>query len=83
MKNTELKNVVEKGKWHEIKNNLGLTEEDFDISLTKLTRAGLIKEIVGTYFDYAGRLYLITPAFRRLMKLIQYANEPMFNHKIK
>jgi hypothetical protein len=81
--NTELKNVVEKGKWHDIRNNLGLTEEDFNISLLKLAQAGLIKEVIGSYMDYTGWHYQITPAFKRLMKLIQYANEPIFNYKIK
>jgi hypothetical protein len=81
--NTELKNVIEKGNWHEIKKKLGLPEADFNISLIKLTRAGLVKEIVGPYVNYTGWHYLVTPAYRRLMKLIQYANEPIFNHKIK
>jgi hypothetical protein len=81
--NTELKYVVEEGKWHEIKDKLGLDEVNFNISLIKLSRVGLIKEIVGPYVGYAGWLYLITPAFIRLMKLIKYANEPTFNYKIR
>ena len=75
--------IVEEGKWHEIKDKLGLDEVNFNISLIKLSRVGLIKEIVGPYVGYAGWLYLITPAFIRLMKLIKYANEPTFNYKIR
>lgn len=78
---TELKFIVER-KWHEIKTKFGLSEVDFNISLIKLSRAGLIKEIVGMYAGYTGWLYLITPAFKRLMKLIQYANEPTFSYKL-
>ena len=81
--NTELKYVVEEGKWHEIKDKLGLDEVNFNISLIKLSRVGLIKEIVGPYVGYAGWLYLITPAFIQLMKLIKNANEPTFNYKIR
>jgi hypothetical protein len=51
--------------------------------ITKLERAGLLKGIVGMYHGYTGGLYLITPAFKRLMKLIQYANEPTFNFRFR
>jgi hypothetical protein len=44
--NTELKFIVNNG-WHNIRNICGLVEADLNISLYKLLRAGLIKEIVG------------------------------------
>ncbi len=77
--NTELKFVVNNG-WHNIRDICKLSETDFSIALTKLSRAGLIKETLGTYVGYGGGLYLITPAFKRLMKLIQYFNEPLFSY---
>jgi len=80
--NTELKFVVNSG-WHDIRNICELSETDFRIALTKLSRAGMIKETVGSYIGYAGGLYLITPAFKRLMKLIQYFNEPLFGYKTR
>ena len=81
--NTELKYVVEEGRWHEIKNKLVLSEVEFKISLIKLNPAGLVKEIVGAHLGHSGGHYLITPTFKWLMKLIQYANEPTFNYKIR
>lgn len=77
----ELQSILSIG-WSGIPEKLGLSEMDFNISLIKLARAGLIKEIVGTYTGYAGDVYRITPAFKRLMKLVQYVNEPTFNYKI-
>jgi hypothetical protein len=60
-----------------------MNETDFKISLYKLSRAGLIKEIVGTYVSYTGGHYLITPAFKRLMNFIKYSKEPIFNYKVE
>lgn len=67
--NTELKYIVRKG-WHNIPDICHITEQEFTISLLKLARAGLIKEIVGTYSNYTGGLYLITPLFQNLMRFI-------------
>jgi len=80
--NTELKFIINSG-WHDIRGKLALTEADFNIALTKLVRAGLIKETVGMYGNYTGGIYLITPAFKKLMLLIAYANEPLFSYKLK
>jgi hypothetical protein len=80
---TELKDVVDMKKWHEIKGKLRLNDVEFKISLIKLSRAGLIKQLVGSVIEFTGWVYLITPVFERLMKLIQYSNEPTFNYKIK
>ena len=78
--NTELKFVVNNG-WHTIQGICNLSEDNFKISLYKLSRAGLVKEIVGAYVSYSGGLYLITPAFQKLMHFIRYSNEPIFYHK--
>lgn len=76
--NSELKFIVRSG-WHNIVNDLGISEVDFDISLRKLERAGILKQLVGMYVGYSGGLYLITPAFERLMGFIRFhANEPLF-----
>jgi hypothetical protein len=80
--NTELKFIVRKG-WHNIRSVCNLAETDFNIALYKLSRAGLIKEIVGMYLGYKGGLYLITPAFKGLMDFISYTNEPLFTYKIQ
>lgn len=79
---TELKFVVEHG-WHNIMVSCQLTEEEFRISLLKLARTGLIKEIVGTYVSYKGGHYIITPTFKRLMKLIPLGTDtPLFNYYV-
>lgn len=81
--NTQL-NFVVNGGWHNIRQICKLDEIDFEIALGKLSRAGLIKEIVGMYIEYKGGLYLITPAFKRLMKFIRAnVNEPLFNYEIE
>jgi hypothetical protein len=80
--NTELGFAVQNG-WSDIRNNLQIDEVDFKIALYKLSRAGLIKEIVGTYVSYTGGHYLITPAFKKLMDFIKYSKEPIFNYKIR
>jgi hypothetical protein len=80
--NTELKFIVNSG-WHNICNTCGLNEADLNIALAKLSRAGLIKEIVGMYLNYTGGLYLITPAFKKLMYFIRFSSEPTFNYKIQ
>jgi len=80
--NTELEFTVRTG-WHEIRDALEMNETDFKIALHKLSRAGLIKEIVGTYVSYTGGHYLITPAFRRLMDFIRYSKEPVFNYNVE
>jgi hypothetical protein len=80
--NTELKFIVNNG-WHNIRNTCGLDEADLNIALAKLSRAGLIKEIVGMYLNYTGGIYLITPTFKRLMRFIRYSSEPIFKYKIQ
>jgi hypothetical protein len=80
--NTELKYIVRSG-WHDIKNLCQLDEIDFDISLRKLARTGLIKEIVGSYAGYTGGLYLVTRTFRKLMNFIQLGTDtPLFYYYI-
>jgi hypothetical protein len=79
---TELEFTVKTG-WHDIRDALEMNETDFKIALHKLSRAGLIKEVVGTYVSYTGEHYLITPAFKRLMNFIRYSKEPIFNYKVQ
>jgi hypothetical protein len=64
-KNTELDFCYEKVRWHEIRGYCNLDEAEFIISLSKLAKAGLIKEIVGMYVSYHAGHYLITPAFKK------------------
>jgi hypothetical protein len=80
--NTELNFVVTRG-WHDLKSICRLTEVEFRMSLSKLARSGLIKEIVGSYFDYIGGHYIITPTFKRLMNFIQLGTDtPLFNYYV-
>jgi hypothetical protein len=80
--NTELKFAVEHG-WHDLKTICQLTEVEFRISLGKLARTSLIKEIIGTYVSYPGGIYVITPTFQRLMNFIQLGTAtPLFNYYV-
>jgi hypothetical protein len=80
--NSELK-FVEKSGWLDLQKISKLDDVEFRIALHKLTTAGLIKEILGTYMDYTGDRYLITPTFQSLMNFIKLnANDPLFNIKI-
>jgi hypothetical protein len=48
-----------------------LNDVDFKISLIKVSRCGLIHEIVGTILEYRGGVYTITPLLRRLMDIVK------------
>ena len=37
------------------------------VALLMLQRAGLVREIVGTFLSYSGGTFVITPIFRKLM----------------
>lgn len=79
---TEFKFVVESG-WHDLQGACQLDEVRFRTALHKLTRAGLIKEVVGMYVNYVGGFYIITPAFQTLMNFIRLrANDPLFSISI-
>jgi hypothetical protein len=74
---SELKFVRESG-WNTLRERCKMDEDTYSVSLLKLSRAGLIKEIVGTYSSYGGHKYIITPLFQRLIKIISYHKEPLF-----
>ncbi|PIF34537.1 hypothetical protein CLU81_5192 [Flavobacterium sp. 9] len=46
-------------------------EDDLISVFVRLERTGLIKEMVGNYFGYAGGLYDITPLFKKLLNFIE------------
>jgi hypothetical protein len=46
-------------------------KKQFRISLLKLNRSGLIKEINGTYSGYMGSTYIITPIAMNLIRLVK------------
>jgi hypothetical protein len=56
--------------WKELQSKSQLTNEQYQISLLKLTRSGFIKEITGSYVDYLGGTYIITPILKKLLCLI-------------
>ena len=46
--------------------------DDVNYYLKRIERTGLIKEIVGVYFDYIGGVYRITNGFKKMMDYINY-----------
>lgn len=65
----ELKVVKESG-WDSLPRITRMNESNFTLSVVKLVRAGLLRQVIGTYVSYIGDAYRITPVFRTLMKLI-------------
>jgi hypothetical protein len=59
-----LETTVESAGWDELPKICNLDDADFAISLIKLTRCGLINEIVDTVELHYGGLYIITPLLR-------------------
>jgi hypothetical protein len=55
----ELK-TVELAGWNELQSICNLSQVDFKISLLKLSRCGLLHEIVGMILSYRGEVYTIT-----------------------
>lgn len=48
-----------------------MNKAQFDLSLSKLVRAGLLRQVIGTYGYYIGDAYRITLSFRMMMKLLE------------
>lgn len=46
-------------------------EDDLISIFVRLERTGLIKEMIGNYFGYAGGLYDINPLFKKLLNFIE------------
>ena len=66
----ELRHVKESG-WDDLSNTLGMDKSQFGLSVAKLVRVGLLRQVIGTYQSYIGDAYSITPVFRTLMKLVE------------
>jgi len=66
----ELRCIRESG-CYQIRALLGLDEAVYDLAITKLVRAGLIRQVVGSYLEYGGGAYRITYTFRKMMELIE------------
>jgi hypothetical protein len=77
----ELNFITEKG-WDNVQRFCKLDDSDFRLGLTKLSNAGLIKEVVGMYSGYEGGKYIITSTFQKLMSIIAYFEEPIFVTKL-
>jgi len=73
---------VNSRNWDTIQNEASLDKLEFNLALLKLSQAGLIKEVMGSYIGYFGGKYIITDIFRKLMQFISYANEPLYSSKI-
>ncbi|HKJ77522.1 MAG TPA: hypothetical protein VKA64_10005 [Gammaproteobacteria bacterium] len=46
----------------------GISPEDLPFCLSRLERAGLVREVVGTFLDYEGGVFVVTYAFEKLMQ---------------
>jgi hypothetical protein len=68
---SENESSVELKSGSKIQSNTGLDETDFELAITKLVRAGLIKEVVTTAYGYSGDAYKITHTFRKLIELVE------------
>jgi hypothetical protein len=74
----ELLEVKDRG-WANLQKQCRLSEVALQLSLVKLERQGLIRELVG-YLDNAGQgIYIITPVFRKFAELIRTTSQqPIF-----
>lgn len=66
----EVKLVKESG-FYELRKSLSLDDAQYGLAITKLSRAGLIRQVVGSYLGYTGGAYMIIPVFRKMIDLIQ------------
>jgi hypothetical protein len=70
----ELKWAIQKG-WKQLSEQCSIPKEDLPFVLLRLQRSGLIREIIGTYMDYKGGVYIITESFRKLMRYLGEISE--------
>jgi hypothetical protein len=68
--------------WNRLQKLCELNESDFLLSLHKLSNANLLKQIVGMFPGNMGDKYIITSTFQRLMSIISYSKEPLFNFNL-
>jgi len=58
--------------WEEVEKECpSIPEEDFRFIFLRLQKSGLVKEIVGGFFDYKGGVFVITQVFRKIMKSLE------------
>ncbi len=62
--------VQSKG-WSELTTKCGLSWPELYLILNRIAGTGLIKEIVGPYYEYTGGVYIITPLFKKIMEFIK------------
>jgi hypothetical protein len=79
-KHNELAFVIKSG-WDNLQTKCNLNQTDFLLSLHKLSDANLINQIIGNYASYLGGKF-ITPTFQRLMSILSYSKEPLFNYNL-
>jgi hypothetical protein len=63
--------IVRNSGFYEVRELTGLDKTEFDLALTKLVRAGLVRQVVRSYIGYAGDAYRITHTFRKMMDLVE------------
>jgi hypothetical protein len=81
-RDNELAFVIKSG-WENLQTKCNLNQTDFLLSLHKLSNANLIKQIIGVYASYLGGKFIITPTFQRLMSILSYSKEPLFNYNLE
>jgi hypothetical protein len=63
--------IVRNSGFYRLAESIKLEKAEFDFALTKLVKAGLIRQVVGSYMDNRGDAYRITHTFRKMMDLIE------------
>lgn len=63
--------AVKSAGWDRLPQICSVDKAQFSLSITKLVRAGLVQQVIGTYASYIGDAYRITSVFRRLIQLIE------------
>lgn len=57
--------------WYDLSDQVtGVAKEDLPFILLRIEKSGLIKEVTGVYVGYEGGVFVVTDAFRKLMRFI-------------
>ena len=64
-------NIVKTSGYDGLRSMGNMSRPEYDLSINKLVRAGLIRQVVGSYVGYVGDAHRITHTFRTLMHLLQ------------
>jgi acyl CoA:acetate/3-ketoacid CoA transferase alpha subunit len=68
--------IVRNSGFYGVRELTGLDKAEFDLALTKLVKAGLVRQVGGSYIGYAGDAYRITHTFRKIWIWLKIQNTP-------